>query len=110
MIPWWIWSLVANFTIAIVEYLNRTGGYENFGVALLRTAPLILVAQCGLFYTWRDAPSFMFAWAFFTAGNVGLRVISSHYFVGEKITLLAGLGVSLIILGGHFVRMGIVKP
>ncbi len=110
MIPWWSWSIVANLSIAIVEYFNRTAGWDHFGVALSRIGPLMLLAQCGLFYAWRDAPSFMYAWAVFTLGNVGLRVISSHFFVGEKLTLTAGLGVSLIILGGHFVRMGIVKP
>jgi multidrug transporter EmrE-like cation transporter len=106
-IPWIIWSVAANFAIAATEYLNRTGGYEHAGHAFLRTAPLILIAQVGLFYAWRDAPSFMTAWATFTIGNIGLRVLSAHFIVGERMTLDVFFGIAMIVMGGHLVRQGV---
>lgn len=105
-VPWLVWSIAANFAIAVTEYMNRTGGYENAGQAFLRTAPLIFVAQVGLFYAWRDAPSFMTAWATFTIGNIGLRVLSAHFMVGEKMTLDVAFGIAMILMGGHLVRQG----
>jgi len=108
-IPWWAYSILANLAIACVEYTNRTAKFDHFGEQIWAMWPLILVSQFGLFYTWRDGPSFMYAWAFFTTGNIACRVVSSHFFVGEKLTMMVGFGIALIILGGHFVREGIVK-
>ncbi len=106
-VPWFVWSVVANFAIATTEYMNRTGGFTHAGEAFLRTGPLIFLAQVGLFYAWRDAPSFMYAWAIFTAGNIALRVLSAHYLVGERLTLSVGFGVGLVILDGGFVGEGV---
>lgn len=105
-IPWFAWSIIANFAIAGTEYLNRTGGYNHAGEAFARTAPLIFIAQVGLFYAWRDAPAFMTAWAFFTVGNIMLRVLSSHFMVGERLTLDVAFGIAMVVMGGHLVRQG----
>ncbi len=105
-VPWYAWSILANFSIAVTEYLNRTGGYAHAGEAFLRTGPLIFIAQIGLFYAWRDAPTFLTAWAFFTVGNIGLRVLSAQFLVGERLTLDVGFGIAMIIMGGHLVRNG----
>lgn len=104
--PWWVASIIANLTIAVIEYLNRAGGYSSFGVALLHTGPFIIVAQFGLFYAWRDAPSFMFAWAFFTTGNCLLRLLSAHFAVGEPLSWLTVCGVSLMFGGACLVKVG----
>ncbi len=104
--PWWVASIIANFAIASVEYLNRAGGFPDFGRALLVTSPLILAAQYGLFYSWRDAPSFMLAWAFFTAGNGLLRLVSSQYLVGEGLSTLTLVGTSIIFAGAYVVKAG----
>ncbi len=106
-VPWFAWSILANFAIAVTEYMNRTGNYEHAGQAFMHTGPMIFVAQIGLFYAWRDAPTFLTAWAFFTAGNIGLRVLSAHFLVGERLGLGVVIGISLVVLGGHFVRNGI---
>ncbi len=106
-IPWFVWSILSNLAIAVIEYLNRTGGFAHPGEAFLRTGWLIVVAQVGLFYAWRDAPSFMVAWAMFTAGNIGLRVLSAHFLVGERLTMHVAFGIGLVLLGGHLVRQGI---
>jgi hypothetical protein len=107
MLPWWAWSVVANVAIAGIEFTNRTGGFANPGQAFNRTWVLILISQAGLFYSWRYAPSFMWAWAVFTSGNIILRVLSSHFLVGETLTWKVGLGVILVLAGGQFVREGI---
>jgi multidrug transporter EmrE-like cation transporter len=49
----------------------------------------------------------MWAWAVFTSGNIILRVLSSHFLVGETLTWKVGLGVILVLAGGQFVREGI---
>lgn len=103
---WWQASILANVAIGIVEYLNRTGGYSTFPVALLHTLPFIAAAQLGLFYAWRDAPSFMIAWAFFTVGNSVLRCISAQFFVGEPLSWYTVAGVSVMFGGTYLIKMG----
>jgi hypothetical protein len=103
---WWMASLFANVNIAAVEYLNRTGHYSSFADALLRTAPLIVLAQYGLWKCWDGAPSMMLAWAFFTAGNLGLRLLSNQFLVGEGLTWTTGAGVVLVASGVQMVRIG----
>ena len=103
---WWVASIVANITITVIEYLNRAGQFDSFGEALIRTGPFILVAQWGLFYAWRDAPSFMFAWAFFTVGNSLMRLVSAQFVIGEPMSLTTLFGVSLMFGGAYFVKVG----
>lgn len=106
MIPWWAFSLLANVTITAIEYLNRTGGYPSFGHALLRTAPLILIAQWGLFRSWRDAPSLLVAWAFFSVGNCVMRIGSAYFAVQEPPSWLTLAGVALMMFGAYVVKVG----
>ena len=102
-LPWWAWSLVANMGIAVVEYLNRTGGFENFTQALPYTIWPIAAAQMGLLYAFKGAPSFMAAWAMFTVCNSAFRVINARYFVQESLTVWAYVGVLIVLLGGYVV-------
>jgi hypothetical protein len=104
---WWAASLLANANIAIVEYLNRTGNYSSFGEAVCRTGIFIVLAQYGLWRCWDGAPSFMLAWAFFTAGNLGLRLLSNQFLVGEGLSWTAGMGVVLVASGVHLVKLGL---
>ncbi len=108
-VPWYVWSLIANVSVAYVEYINRVGGYSHVFEAWKTTAPYFLLAQVGFFYAWRDAPSFMYAWAFFTTVGMGLRLLSARFLVGDQLTVNVWIGVMLILLGGHFVRQGIVS-
>ena len=103
---WWAASIIANLSISVVEYLNRTGGYENFSTALLHTFPFIAAAQLGLFYCWRDAPSFMLAWCTFTVGNSLLRMVSAQFLVGEPLSWYTVAGVSTMFLGTYFIKVG----
>lgn len=97
--PWWLASILANVCICAIEYLNRAGGFADFRHAVTTTGPLIILAQWGLFYAWRDAPSMLLAWAFFTTGNAVLRLISSHFAVGEELNWMVAAGVSLMFAG-----------
>lgn len=105
-IPWWVWSLVSNVAVAIVEYQNRTGGFANPVQAFTRTGPALLLMQIALFYNWRDAPKFMLAWAAFFFGNCIVRVISAHFFVGEPISFNTAIGILLVGIGFHVIRSG----
>lgn len=106
---WWLWGLVANLAIGVVEYVNRTGGYSSFWAALPVTAAPLVLAQIGLFYCWKDAPSMMMGWAVFTLGNVVIRLLSVRFLVGETLSPLVLLGVVLIVLGGRVVSVGTGK-
>lgn len=101
---WLLASIMANASIAVVEYQNRAGGFESICQALPTTLPFIVIAQVGLFYAWNGAPSFMTAWAFFTAGNLGLRLISNHFLVGETLNLAGWLGVAMVVAGAQIVK------
>lgn len=107
--PWWLASLVANGFIFALERINRSGGFESFSAAIVYTGPLVIAAQWGLFYAWRDAPSLMAAWAFFTVGNLVLRIANS-YTIGEPLNLGTWVGLSLMVLGMMMVRTGRVLP
>ncbi len=104
--PWWAASILANFTIAAIEGLNRNAGFTNFGNAIVCTMPLIFAAQYGLFYAWRDAPSMMMAWAFFTAGNSVLRLLSVQYYAGEPLNVTTLAGTAVIFFGAWIVKQG----
>ncbi len=103
----WIAAAIgANIVINLIEYLNRTQGWASPWQALKVTAPLILLAQIGLFYTWRYAPTMMVGWAVFTAGNAVIRLVSNHYFVGEPLSYTASLGVAVMFAGMMIVKGG----
>lgn len=103
---WWQASILANVAIAMVEYLNRTQNYPNFGTAIFHTLPYIVAAQIGLFYCWRDAPSFMIAWATFAVGNSVLRCVSAQFFVGEPLSWYTVAGVSVMFGGTYLIKIG----
>ena len=102
-LPWWVWGIVANIGIAVTEYLNRTGKFGSFLEALPYTALPIVIAQMGLLYAWRGAPSLMIAWVAFTTGNSVLRIINARVFVAEPLTVWAYVGVGTITLGGYLI-------
>lgn len=82
---WMVWSLMANLCITTIEYLNRSMGFASFSRALMVTAPLILVAQLGLYKVWSQAPTILTAWAFFSVTNSLLRLASAKWLMGETV-------------------------
>lgn len=109
MLPWWAWSLTANVGIQCIEYLNRTSPSPDFGRTLIRSAPLILLSQWGLFHAWRGAPSWLLAWAFFTVCNNALRIMFSWQLGGEPPTWTSLLGCLVIGLGASIMAYGSAK-
>jgi hypothetical protein len=103
---WWVASIVANVTIGGIEFLNRTSAATTYWRQLALTAPLILVAQWGLWRAYKDAPSFMFAWIFFSVGNSLVRVLSAQYAVKEAPSTLTLLGVALMLAASYFIKIG----
>lgn len=105
---WILASVLANACIIAVEYLNHAGGYASFGAALLRTWPLILVAQWGLFVAFSSSPHWMAAWAVFTVGNSLMRVAAVSAKGGE-ITSYPHilLGVAVMIAGSMVIKEGL---
>ena len=104
--PWWVASLIASLAVAGLEYANRVGQFSSFGRALIVTGPLILLTQWGIFYSWRDAPSMLKAWALFFLLNIGFRLVSVQWFVGEGVSFLALGGALLIVLGAFLMKVG----
>lgn len=106
MIPWYLWALVANASICVVEYMNRSGGYGSFWSAIPYTIWPIMIAQVALFYTWRDAPKMLLAWLVFTIGNTVMRIASTYWAVGEPVNPMVLFGVLVMIAGGRIVAYG----
>lgn len=105
-LPWWAASLVANVTIIAVEYLNRT--QPDLWSALVRTWPLILVAQVCIFWAWNGAPSLLLAWAVFFVGSSLARLVMVTGVLGESYQ--AGwvlLGITLLGLGSLAIKQGV---
>jgi hypothetical protein len=104
LLPAWIlYSLMANASIQVVEYVNRAGS-DGFWRTLLLTWPFILVAQWGLYETWRHAPHFLTAWLFFTVGNAVMRLVVSKFFLGENFEWWGTLGIALMFGGAYVMK------
>lgn len=106
-IPWWAASLIANFCIMGVEYLNHVGGYGSYWQTLLRTGPLIIVAQWGLYRAFSESSHWLTAWAVFTLGNAVMRVVAVSTFTNGQVGSLAQVCVGVaIMIGGSLVLKG----
>jgi len=107
--PWWIGGLVANVAIAWTEYLNSTSQFGYAETLYRRTGLLILLAQWGLYYAFKGAPSWMIAWAAFTIGNSIARVcavqILSNGQIGSWPQVLAGIAV--MMSGAFVLKLGL---
>jgi hypothetical protein len=105
-VPWYCWGILANVFIALIEYQNRVGGSSSYLGTLQTTWWMIFVAQCGLFYAWRCAPSMMLAWAAFTLGNTVVRMVSVQWAVHEPPSWATIGGVAVMVLGAFMVKAG----
>lgn len=107
--PWWIAaSLMANAAIISVEYLNRTE--PTLGSALVRTWPMIILAQVCLYFSWHHAPSLMVAWAVFALGNSMMRLAMVGCILGEPMkTAWTLAGIAAMVGGSYLVKLGTMK-
>ncbi len=104
---WWLAAFIANVAITAIEYFNRAGGFATWREAIWTTGPFILVAQWALFYTFRDAPSLMLGWWVFAIGSTTMRLLNSHFLLGEPLNWQVGVGVVFVLVGGYFVKAGV---
>ena len=107
--PWWIASLIANAAVIGVEYLNHAGGYGSWHATLLRTGPLIVVAQWGLYRAFSGTDHWLAAWAVFTLGNAVMRLAGVGLLVGNQIGswVYVTLGVAIMIGGSFILKEGL---
>ena len=101
---WWLASLGANVCIAALEYIYRSAMFESFSASLHVLIPLNFAVSFCLFYSYRGAPSFLFAWAFFAMCNMVFRLGVAHLALGEAVTMNQLAGVLLMLLGAAIVK------
>lgn len=107
--PWWlVASLTSNAAIMCIEYANRTLVHLGVLGTFARTWPLIIVAQIGLLYAFRGAPSWLFAWACFTVGNAAFRIaaVSTTHASEVGSWPITMAGVALMLGGAFLVKEG----
>lgn len=105
---WWVWSILANFGIASIEYTNRTLGQSGaafFTYVLPITLLPIIFTQYALFKSWSTAPTLMLAWVTFATGNMLLR-LGTSWVAGEPPSLLTVAGVGLVLAGALAIKGG----
>lgn len=109
LLPWWAVSLASNVAIIATEYVNRTS--PTLWGAWSRTWPLILVAQAGLWFSYRHAPSLLAAWIVFTCGNSAIRLLMAATVLGEPFRAPWALaGAALMVLASWCIKRATMGP
>lgn len=102
---WILWSLLANVSITFLENLYRKGIYPDFLSALPYIIIPILLAQLGLFHSYKLAPSLFMAWVVFFSINTVMR-IGNNVYLGEPINTHIILGIVAIMAGAYLIKLG----
>jgi len=105
-VNWVLWSLLANVSALLVEYVNRKDMFGGFLAGLPYTIWPMVVIQVALYYSFKTAPTYMMAAMVFTVGNAVLRVVSNSMFVNEELNWMIGLGVAGMVVSGIVVKVG----
>lgn len=107
--PWWAASLLANVAVIAIEWINHAGGYGSWPRTLLRTGPLIVVAQWGLYRAFSTADHWLWAWAVFTIGNAVMRVAANGLLAGNQVGSWGHVmtGIAVMILGSLVLKGGL---
>lgn len=103
--PWPLWLILANISVAYVEYQYRCGDYDSFYAALPYIIAPMILGQWAIFNGFRLAPSLLIAGGVFSLINVVLRVINSNT-LGEGINCYNWVGIGLLVLSVLLLRMG----
>lgn len=94
---WIVCLFISNVSIMWLEYVYRSGQYQDFMRALPHIIVPILLAQAGLFYGFRASPSLLLAGALFSLMNVLLRV-ANVYLLGETVNVYTWMGLVCLCL------------
>ena len=103
--PWWLGGIIANIGIAYIEMTNRTSTTETWLGTLQYTAIPIILTQWGLYFAWKNAPSMMTAWVFFTAGNSLARIITA-YWIGEPPGIKTWIAICMCLSAAVIMKFG----
>lgn len=93
---WLLGMVVGNAGVMWLEWCYRVGRYDNFVSAMPSIIIPVLIAQAGLFYGFRTAPSLLLAGAVFSLLNIGLRAVNV-YLLGETLNWYTWTGIVLLI-------------
>lgn len=93
---WMLGIVVSNVAIMWLEWVYRSGTFTSFLTAIPSIIIPVLVAQAGLFYGFKLAPSLLLAGAAFSLLNIVLRSVNSTI-LGEPMTLYTILGIVLLL-------------
>jgi len=102
---WVMTAFMACSGIQVVEYLNRTMGHTGWARVLLWTCVPIVFSQWSLWMTWKNAPSLMMAWIYFTVINSIMR-LGTSYMAGETPNLYTYAGVALALGAAGLIKYG----
>lgn len=103
--PWWIYVIGANLSIAVIEYIYRARAFDTYWIAFLSLLPIIFLVNFFVYNTYRHAPVFLLGWAFLMAGNTIARLVTNWY-LGEAFNLVIFLGIATMLTGAGLVQYG----
>ena len=103
---WIVASLLSNFAIIGVEYLNRTS--PSLLTSWSRAWPLIFLGQLCLWYSYRHAPALFTAWIVFTIGNSLVRILMAATLLDEPLRLpWIVAAATAMIVGSYCIKQAI---
>ena len=103
---WIVYSILANISIAYVEYINHAADKPTWLQALPYTAVPIIIAQYALYRAFSGASSMFLAWAVFTVGNSLMRVVSVKYMVNQPVNIYHICGIVGMLASAYVVKLG----
>jgi hypothetical protein len=101
---WIFWIVLSNVSVTYLEWAYRTARYPEFFGALPYIIFPILITQMGLFYGFRNAPSFFLCAAVFTTINTVFRIAMAMY-IGERMLAVNWFGVLFLFVGVLLIKV-----
>ena len=95
--PWWIGTIIACFSLAIMNGLQR--GFDLSLKNFFILAPFLLLVQVGFWYGFRHSPYFINVWFFGSGCTAVLGVTLGLLFFDKVLSVDVFLGVSFVLLG-----------
>lgn len=101
---WWVFCLISGLAVIWTELIYR-GTTGTWLSTLPQTAPLILIAQFGLFRAFNEAPHWFLAWAVFCVGSSIMRASAVGLF-GDKVSNwpLALVSIAIMLSGAFLMK------
>lgn len=103
---WVVSSVLANVLIAYLEYTYRTTGMLAPWGVYFRIVVSIALMQLSLWYTWKNAPTFLTAWVVFFTGNMLLRIFTTVVILHEAPSFQVWAGIALAVVAAIAVKLG----